>query len=230
MRLSHRLENKDRTRGQLIQIIATMDIKVLHIINYLGIDGRLNLYAATYPEFFRHEQSCNELHLAHEEAHMSKKLLLINDRRGLARTIGSVAPDLGFEIITLDDVAQAARVAEVAPHVVILDLAVSADQMIELLRSVVQTGTDAKILIAARADDPASRVAEGMARFHVGERLAFLRRPFNRRKIVAALQAILGGTASFASSVALIRRGIAERVAPASRTVTPFGRTATGRA
>jgi CheY-like chemotaxis protein len=167
------------------------------------IDKRLNLYAATYPEFSRHEQSCNELHLAHEEAHMSKKLLLINDRRGLARTIGSVAPDLGFEIITLDDVAQAAaRVAEVAPDVVILDLAVPADEMIELLRSVMQTGTDAKILIAARADDPATRVAEGMARFHVGERLAFLRRPFNRRKIIETLRLIFDSSVSFALSAA----------------------------
>lgn len=134
---------------------------------------------------------------------MSKKLLLINDRRGLARTIRSVAPDLGFEIITLDDVAQAAlRVAEVAPDVVILDLAVPADEMIELLRSLVQTGTDAKIVIAARADDPATRVAEGMARFHVGERLAILRRPFNRRKIIEALRIIFESTASFALSAA----------------------------
>jgi hypothetical protein len=101
--------------------------------------------------------------------------------------------------------------------------------MIELLRSVVQTGTDARVLIAARADDPATRVAEGMARFHAGERLSFLRRPFNRRKITAGLQAIRGTTASFALSAALIRRGIAERIAP-RRKVTPSGRTATGRA
>ncbi len=80
----------------------------------------------------------------------------------------------------------------------ILDLAVPADEMIELLRSVVQTGTDAKVLIAARADDPATRVAEGMARFHVGERLAFLRRPFNRRKIIEALRLIFDSTVSFA--------------------------------
>jgi DNA-binding response OmpR family regulator len=169
--------------------------------------------------------------LARQEAQMSKKLLLINDRRGIARTIGSVAPELGFEVIALDNVAHAAtRVAEVAPDVVILDLAIPADEMIELLRSVVQTGTDAKILIAARADDPATRVAEGMARFHAGERLAFLRRPFNRRKITAALQAVLGGTASFAQSAASIGRGIAACMTPAERKVTPYGRIATGRA
>ncbi|HXA25166.1 MAG TPA: response regulator [Acetobacteraceae bacterium] len=169
----------------------------------IWIDGRLSFFTAIYPEFCRHELSADELSLAHEGAHMSKKLLLINDRRGLARTIGSVAPDLGFEIITLDHVSQAAtRIAEVAPDVVILDLAVPADEMIELLRSIVQTGTDAKILIAARADDPATRVAEGMARFHVGERLAFLRRPFNRRKIIEALRIIFDSTVSFALSAA----------------------------
>lgn len=161
---------------------------------------------------------------------MSKKLLLINDRRGIARTIESVAPELGFEIITLGDVAHtAARVAEVAPDVVILDLAIPADEMIELLRSVVQTGTDAKILIAARADDPATRVAEGMARFHAGDRLGFLRRPFNRRRIIEALKAIVGNTAAFALSAASIRRWIAERIAPEWKTTTS-GRTASGRA
>jgi DNA-binding NtrC family response regulator len=162
---------------------------------------------------------------------MSKKLLLINDRRGIARTIESVAPELGFEVIALDNVAHAAtRVAEIVPDVVILDLAIPADEMIELLRSVVQTGTDAKVLIAARADDPATRVAEGMARFHVGERLAFLRRPFNRRKIIAALQRILDSAASFAQSAASIRRRIAACFAPAGRKLSPCGRTATGRA
>jgi DNA-binding NtrC family response regulator len=161
---------------------------------------------------------------------MSKKLLLINDRRGIARTVESVAPELGLEMITLDDVAHvAARVAQVAPDVVILDLAIPPDEMIELLQSVMRTGTDAKVLIAARGDDPAARVAEGMARFHLGERLSFLRRPFNRRRIITALQGILGSTASFTASAASIRRGIAERIAPARR-LSPYGRTATGRA
>ena len=134
---------------------------------------------------------------------MGKKLLLINDRRDIARTIGSVAPELGIEVTTISDGADAAaRVAEIAPDVVILDLAISPDAMIDLLRSLMQTGTEAKIVIAARSSDPAARLAEGMARFHVGQRLAFLRRPFNRRRIVAGLQAILGGTAPFASSAA----------------------------
>jgi DNA-binding response OmpR family regulator len=162
---------------------------------------------------------------------MSKKLLLINDRRAIARTIASVAPELGLEVIVLDRAAHVATsVAEIAPDVVILDLAIPADEMIELLQSVVQTGTDAKILIAARADDPATRVAEGMARFHGGDRLAFLRRPFSRRRIAAALQAILGGTAAFAASAATIRRVLEEFIAPGRRRLSPRVRTAAVRA
>jgi hypothetical protein len=100
-------------------------------------------------------------------------------------------------------------VTEVAPDVVILDLAIAADEMIELLRSILHTVTGAKILIAARADDPMARVAEGMARFHAGERLSFLRRPLNRKRIIAALQAILGGLVPLALSALLSRSGLA---------------------
>jgi CheY-like chemotaxis protein len=142
---------------------------------------------------------------------MSKKLLLISNRRGIARTIRSVAPELGLNIVVLNDRAQAvARVTETAPDVVILDLTITADELIELLRSVLHIAADAKILIAARADDPSARVTEGMARFHAGERLSFLRRPLTRKRIIAALQAILGGVVvPLALSAVLSRWGIA---------------------
>jgi DNA-binding NtrC family response regulator len=136
---------------------------------------------------------------------MSKTLLLINDRRGIARTIRSIAPDLGLDIVALDDTAQVAtRLAEIAPDVVVIDKAVAADELIELLRSVLRAAADARILIAARADDPSARVMEGMTRFHAGERVSFLRRPFSRKRIIAALQAVLGAAALLAALAYLL--------------------------
>jgi CheY-like chemotaxis protein len=141
---------------------------------------------------------------------MRKKLLLVNDRRGLARTIGAVAPELGLDVVRLGDAADAvARSAEIAPDVVILDQAIPADEMIELLRGILQAAPGARILIAVRSDDPSTRVAEGMARFHGGERLTFLRRPFTRRRIIAVLQAILGSAVSLLLAAIAIRPGFA---------------------
>jgi hypothetical protein len=145
---------------------------------------------------------------------MSKKLLLVNDRRGIARTVRSIAPELGLDIVVLDDIAQAAtRVAEIAPDVVIIDQAIAADEMIDLLRSVLHAAADAQILIAARADDPSARVTEGMARFHARERLSFLRRPFSRKRIIAALQAVLGGAALLAALAYLLATAMAQAAA-----------------
>jgi DNA-binding NtrC family response regulator len=98
---------------------------------------------------------------------MSKRLLLINDRRSIARTIRSVAPELDLEIVALDNVTRAAaRVTELQPDVVVLDVGVAAHELIELLRNIVQTGTTAKIVITTRGDDPTARMTEGLARFH----------------------------------------------------------------
>ena len=141
---------------------------------------------------------------------MSKKLLLVNDRRGLARTIGAAAPELGLDVVRLGDATDAVtRSAEIAPDVVILDQAIPADAMIELLRGILQAAPGARILIAVRSDDPETRVAEGMARFHGGERLTFLRRPFTRRRIIAVLQSILGSVATFVLAAVAARRGFA---------------------
>src|SRR5207248_2314215 len=107
------------------------------------------------------------------------------------------APDLDLEITALDDVTQAiARVADLKPDVVVLDIKAAPDELAELLRRIVQTATDSKIVITTRADDPATRLAEGLARFHAGERLSFLRRPFHRRNIGEVLRSLLDDTAS----------------------------------
>ena len=152
---------------------------------------------------------------------MARKLLLVHHRRGIARTIASLAPDLDLEVTALDDVAQAvARVADLKPDLVVLDIRVAPDELADLLRNIVQTGTGSKIVITTRADDPATRLAEGLARFHAGERLSFLRRPFHRRNIRATLHSLLGDTTSLAVSVAMIGLQMAEHLLPERRMVS----------
>jgi DNA-binding NtrC family response regulator len=155
---------------------------------------------------------------------MSKRLLLINDRRSIARTIRSVAPELDLEIVALDNVTRAAaRVTELQPDVVVLDVRVAAHELIELLRNIVQTGTNAKIVITTRGDDPTARMTEGLARFHIGEHLSFLREPFHRRRISAFLRDMLHGAVSLAASVAAY-------MVPEQQTVTARVRAAGDRA
>jgi DNA-binding NtrC family response regulator len=152
---------------------------------------------------------------------MAKRLLLVHHRRGIARTIRSIAPDLDLEVIALDDVEQAAtRVAELRPDLVVLDVRIAHNQLAELLRNIVQTGTDSKIVMTTRSDDPATRVAEGLARFHVGDRLSFLRRPFHRGNVQATLRSLLEDTASLAVAVVALGLEVAEQLVPEWRAVS----------
>jgi DNA-binding NarL/FixJ family response regulator len=112
---------------------------------------------------------------------------------------------------------------ELQPDVVVLAVGVAAHELIELLRNIVQTGTTAKIVITTRGDDPTARMTEGLARFHIGEHLSFLRGPFHRRRISAFLRGLLHSAVSLAVS-------IAEYMEPERQTVTACARAAGDRA
>jgi two-component system, OmpR family, response regulator MtrA len=120
---------------------------------------------------------------------MGKKLLIIDDQRGVAKVIGLIASALGYESRVLTCSARAIDVfLEFRPDVVILDMIMPGKDGIDVLNEILLIGLPTRIIVTSGLSTGYLRLAQGVARFHANHDIAVLRKPFRRHELVALLQ------------------------------------------
>jgi CheY-like chemotaxis protein len=124
---------------------------------------------------------------------MGKKILIIDDQRGVAKVIGVIAAALGYESRVLTCSAQAIDLfLEFRPDVVILDMIMPEKDGIDVLNEILLTGLPARIIVTSGLSIGYLRLAEGLARFHASHDIAVLRKPFRQYELIALLQPAAG--------------------------------------
>jgi two-component system response regulator MtrA len=121
---------------------------------------------------------------------MNKKLLIIDDQKGVAKVVGLIATTLGYETRVLTSPIRAVDVfLDFHPDVVILDMIMPEKDGIDVLNEILLTGFQPRIVLTSGFSEGYLRLAEGVARFHANDDVAVLRKPFRRDELVAVLQA-----------------------------------------
>ncbi len=120
----------------------------------------------------------------------AKKLLVIDDQKGIAKVVGMIAGELGYEARELTRPKEAIDVfLDFRPHVVVLDMIMPEKDGIEVLNELLLTGIHSRIVVTSGLSDGYLKLAKGVARFHANDDIAVLRKPFRRNELVAVLQA-----------------------------------------
>ncbi|MGA3399072.1 MAG: response regulator [Acetobacteraceae bacterium] len=124
---------------------------------------------------------------------MAKKLLIVDDQPGIAKTIASIARRLGLEFRAVHDPRLAvAEFIEYQPDIVILDMIMPELDGIDVLNEIALTGQPAKIVLTSGYGNAYLALAAGVARFHGIETPPMLRKPFRSSELEALLGAAAG--------------------------------------
>jgi CheY-like chemotaxis protein len=119
---------------------------------------------------------------------VNKKLLVVDDQGGIARVVGLIASDLGFETRTLTDPTLATDVfIEFKPDIIMVDMIMPEKDGIDVLNEILLTGQPVKVVLTSGFSDSYLRLGEAVAKFHAHDRIAVLRKPFRREALVKVL-------------------------------------------
>jgi DNA-binding NtrC family response regulator len=120
---------------------------------------------------------------------MSRKLLIIDDEKGITRSIRLVAEREGYEVTSLPGADRAVEIfAEFVPDIVMLDLVMPERDGIDVLQAILLTDPNARVVLMSGYDGGLMRLGSELATFHGSSRVSTLKKPFRRAELLAVLQ------------------------------------------
>ena len=117
-----------------------------------------------------------------------KKLLIVDDHSGVTSVIRATAESLGFSCRIVnrpEDAFPAFRSFE--PYVLILDMMMPEKDGIDVLEEILRTDIDTKFILTSGYGDEFLRMGERIVRGTRDAPVSFLKKPFRREALVAAL-------------------------------------------
>ena len=119
---------------------------------------------------------------------MAERLLIVDDEIAITRIVGSIAAELGVDFKALNTSLTAAEVfVEYQPDVVILDIVMPGKDGIDVLNDIMNSGIPTQIVLTSGVSEGYLRLGEAIARFHGGNPVRLLRKPFRHHELVAIL-------------------------------------------
>ena len=117
-----------------------------------------------------------------------KKLLVVDDQKGVALVVSRIAEELGFESQVLTGSESAITVfMDFKPDVVMLDMIMPEKDGIDVLNEMLLSGARCRFVLTSGLSNAYLRLGEQIARFHNGARVSVLRKPFRRAELLSAL-------------------------------------------
>lgn len=117
-----------------------------------------------------------------------RKLLVIDDQKGVALVVSRIAEELGFESQVLTGSESAVTVfMDFEPDVVMLDMIMPEKDGIDVLNEMLLVGARCRFVLTSGLSNAYLRLGEQVARFHDGARVSVLRKPFRRAELLSAL-------------------------------------------
>jgi DNA-binding NtrC family response regulator len=122
---------------------------------------------------------------------MEKKLLVIDDQEGVAKAVGRIARELGYDARTLTSPDKALDVyIDFKPDVVMVDVIMPEKDGIDVLNEIMLTSHRARVVLTSGLSNAYLRLAEQVARFHDCTDVSVLRKPFRRDELMAVLRQV----------------------------------------
>lgn len=118
----------------------------------------------------------------------TKKLLIVDDHTGVSGVIRATAETLGFECRTVSHPQEAlAAFQSFQPDVLLLDMMMPEKDGIDVLEEILRTDIDTKFILISGYGDGFLRLGERLVRSVRNVPVSFLKKPFRRDELVAAL-------------------------------------------
>lgn len=119
---------------------------------------------------------------------MARKLLILDDDRGITTVLKHVAVALGYDVHVLNDSTQAVGVCEAfQPDVLMLDIIMPEIDGIDVLNDLLRRQPIPRVILMSGLSDSYLRLAEGVAAFHATSSVAVLHKPFRRSELIELL-------------------------------------------
>jgi len=119
---------------------------------------------------------------------MNKKLLIIDDQRGIASVVGQVAQAMAFEVEILTNSIDATEVfLAFQPDIVVLDMIMPGKDGIDVLNEILLTDIPTRIVLVSGAGNAYLKLGQSIAHFHGNDQVTVLAKPFRRAELIAAL-------------------------------------------
>lgn len=120
---------------------------------------------------------------------MTRKLLVVDDDKSITQIIGRIANGLGYEVIAINDPAEALDALVVhQPDVLMIDMVMPEFDGIDILREVAALASKVKIVVMSGYGVGYLRLAKAVAAFDAQPDITELAKPFRRADIVAVLE------------------------------------------
>ena len=118
----------------------------------------------------------------------TKKLLIVDDHTGVSGVIRATAETLGFECCTVNQPQEAlAAFQSFEPDILMLDMMMPEKDGIDVLEEILRTSIDTKFILISGYGDGFLRMGERLVRSVRDVPVSFLKKPFRRDELVAAL-------------------------------------------
>ncbi len=120
-----------------------------------------------------------------------KKLLIVDDHAGVTGVIRATAETLGFSCRIVNRPEEAFPVFKVfAPDVLILDMMMPEKDGIDVLEEILRTDIETRFILTSGYGDGFLRMGERIVRGARETSVTFLKKPFRREELVAALNGV----------------------------------------
>ena len=130
----------------------------------------------------------------------TKKLLVVDDQKGVALVVSRIAEEMGFQSQVLTGSENALDVfMDFRPDVVMLDMIMPEKDGIDVLNEMLLSGARCRFVLTSGLSNAYLKLGEQVARFHNGMRVAVLRKPFRRTELMAALTETVDASQCLAS-------------------------------
>jgi CheY-like chemotaxis protein len=124
---------------------------------------------------------------------MGEKLLIIDDEIAVTQAVGLIASELGVEFKAVNTPLTAAEVfIDYQPDVVILDIVMPGKDGIDVLNDIMNSGIPTHVVLTSGVSEGYLRLGEAIARFHGGNPVRVLKKPFRHNELVQILANIAG--------------------------------------
>lgn len=118
----------------------------------------------------------------------AKKLLIVDDHTGITRTIQIVAESLGFECRPAHCWEDAiAAFKSFRPDILLLDMMMPEKDGLDVLADILRTDIPTRFILTSGYGDGFLKLGERAIALQRAESVRFLKKPFRREELVAAL-------------------------------------------
>jgi DNA-binding NtrC family response regulator len=123
----------------------------------------------------------------------ARRLLVVDDQRGITKVIRTIATSLGFEVREIND-PQAATEAfsEFRPHVLVLDLIMPEKDGLDVLNEVLVIDPKIEVVLTSGYGDTFLRLGDSVSKFHRDAGVRILRKPFRADALHELLKELKG--------------------------------------